>query len=112
MEEQISWLGYQAFVVSTKRYSENFRLFYPVLGLASEAGEVAGKLKKILRDGDGEITQEQAAKLFDELSDVLWYVTCCVDDLGLNIQELAQYNVDKLSARVERGTIHGDGDNR
>jgi len=112
MDKSLTWSEYQEFVVSTKRYSENYRLLYPVLGLASEAGEVAGKLKKILRDNNGEISEEQAGKLFDELSDVLWYVTCCLDDLGLSLEELAHYNVAKLTSRVDRGVIQGDGDNR
>jgi NTP pyrophosphatase (non-canonical NTP hydrolase) len=112
MEKELTWSEYQEFVVSTKRYSENYRLLYPVLGLASEAGEVAGKLKKILRDNNGEISEEQAGKLFDELSDVLWYVTCCLDDLGLSLEALAHYNVAKLTSRADRGVIQGDGDNR
>lgn len=109
---ELSWGQYQQFVVSTKKYKPEYRLVYPILGLASEAGEVAGKMKKIFRDRDGEISQQDAEKLFDELSDVLWYVTCCVDDLGVTLEQLAHYNVQKLSSRMERNAIHGDGDNR
>jgi NTP pyrophosphatase (non-canonical NTP hydrolase) len=108
----MDWLDYQNFVVSTKRYDERFRLLYPVLGLASEAGEVAGKLKKIFRDEDGQINDEQRLRLIDELSDVLWYVTCCADDLSLSLHDLAVHNVEKLTDRVERNVIQGDGDNR
>jgi NTP pyrophosphatase (non-canonical NTP hydrolase) len=108
----MEWLDYQNFVVSTKRYDERFRLLYPVLGLASEAGEVAGKLKKIFRDEDGQINDEQRLRLIDELSDVLWYVTCCADDLSLSLHDLAVHNVEKLKDRVERNVIQGDGDNR
>jgi NTP pyrophosphatase (non-canonical NTP hydrolase) len=108
----MDWLEYQSFVQDTKRYDERFRLIYPVLGLTSEAGEVAGKLKKILRDGDGEIDDERRMALIDELSDVLWYVTCCADDLSLSLHDLAVHNVQKLEDRVKRDVIHGDGDNR
>jgi NTP pyrophosphatase (non-canonical NTP hydrolase) len=108
----MEWLDYQGFVQSTKRYDERFRLIYPVLGLSSEAGEVAGKLKKVLRDQNGEINDDQRMRLIDELSDVLWYVTCCADDLSLSLHDLAVHNVQKLTDRVQRDVIHGDGDNR
>lgn len=108
----MEWNEYQEFVQSTKRYNENFRLIYPVLGLASEAGEVAGKLKKIFRDEGGTIGDEQRLRLVDELCDVLWYVTCCADDLSLSLHDLAVHNVQKLTDRVQRDVIHGDGDNR
>ena len=108
----MEWTEYQSFVLSTKRYDERFRLIYPVLGLASEAGEVAGKLKKIFRDEEGMIGDEQRLRLVDELSDVLWYVTCCADDLSLSLHDLAVHNVNKLTDRVERNVIHGDGDTR
>ena len=111
-DASLNWSEYQAFVVSTKKYSEGYRLIYPILGLASEAGEVAGKMKKILRDHDGQIDQKTAERLFDELGDVLWYVTCCVDDMGQTLENLALHNAEKLASRMERGVIQGDGDTR
>lgn len=111
-ENSMSWDHYQSFVRSTKKYDERFKLIYPVLGLASEAGEVAGKLKKIFRDHNGHVDEAQRNRLIDELSDVLWYVTACVDDLDFSLEELANYNAEKLSERMEKGTIQGDGDNR
>lgn len=111
-QPQLTWDVYQSFVQSTKQYSDQFRLMYPVLGLASEAGEVAGKVKKILRDKDGAIGDEEVKKIVDELSDVLWYVTCVADDLGVPLEIVARVNVQKLSDRMERNKIKGDGDNR
>lgn len=108
----MNWTDYQSFVKSSKKYDDRFRLLYPVLGLTSEAGEVSGKLKKIFRDHNGEISDEQRSKLIDEISDVLWYVTACVDDLDFTLEELAEYNYTKISGRLRDNTIHGDGDVR
>lgn len=117
MEEEMSapsidWNQYQDFVRSTKRYSESYRLMYPVLGLTSEAGEVAGKVKKILRDNDGAVSDEQVKVIIDEVSDVLWYVACIADDLGIPLEVVMRVNVAKLLDRVERDVIQGDGDDR
>ncbi|CAN5850481.1 nucleoside triphosphate pyrophosphohydrolase family protein [soil metagenome] len=74
-------------------------LEYPTLGLAGEAGEVANIVKKIQRDFGGEITDETRAKLKDELGDVLWYISACADELGLSLEEIAAFNVEKLAKR-------------
>lgn len=74
-------------------------LEYPTLGLAGEAGEVANIVKKIQRDFGGEITGETRAKLKDELGDVLWYISACADELGLTLEEIAEFNVEKLAKR-------------
>lgn len=74
-------------------------LEYPTLGLAGEAGEVANIVKKIQRDFGGEITVETRAKLKDELGDVLWYISACADELGLTLEEIAEFNVEKLAKR-------------
>lgn len=103
---------YQKFVVSTKRYDPEYAVIYPALGLASEAGEVAGKVKKVLRDAAGKLDLEQAHKIIDELGDVMWYVTCIVDDLGFTLEEVIERNQAKLLGRVERNTIQGSGDER
>jgi NTP pyrophosphatase (non-canonical NTP hydrolase) len=103
---------YQEFVVSTKRYDRQYAVIYPALGLASEAGEVAGKVKKVLRDAAGTLDLEQANKIIDELGDVIWYVTCIVDDLGFTLEEVFERNQAKLLGRVERNTIQGSGDER
>ena len=74
-------------------------LEYPTLGLAGEAGEVANIVKKIQRDFGGETTDEIRAKLKDELGDVLWYISACADELGLSLEEIAVFNVEKLAKR-------------
>lgn len=74
-------------------------LEYPTLGLAGEAGEVANIVKKIQRDHAGVITDEIRSRLKDELGDVLWYIAACADELGLTINEIAEFNVNKLARR-------------
>ena len=97
---------YQEFAKTTAIYSDNAKVVYPTLGLSGEAGEVAEKVKKNIRDG----------KSLDgvglELGDVLWYISALADDLGVTLEEVAQANVDKLQSRMERNKISGDGDNR
>jgi NTP pyrophosphatase (non-canonical NTP hydrolase) len=87
-------------------------IVYPTLGLANEAGEVAGKIKKIFRDREGVISEADRLDLKKELGDVLWYLTQICSELDLTLQEVAEANIEKLYSRLERGTIGGDGDNR
>ena len=97
---------YQKFARSTAIYPKECKVTYPTLGLCGEAGEVAEKVKKNIRDG----------KSLDgvglELGDVLWYISALADDLGVTLEEVAQANVDKLTSRKERNMIGGSGDNR
>jgi len=90
----------------------NDTLVYPVLGLTNEAGEVAGKVKKIYRDNAGQITAAQREALKAELSDVLWYLAEICTQLGITLCEVAEYNLEKLGSRASRGAIQGNGDNR
>lgn len=85
---------------------------YPVLGLAGEAGEVAEKFKKLLRDKGGVIDDEFRATVKKELGDVLWYVSAISSELDLSMDDVAQANIEKLFGRKERGTLQGSGDNR
>ncbi len=87
-------------------------IIYPVLGLTSEAGEVADKLKKILRDHDGVIDEAKKQELAKELGDVLWYVAQIATEIGLPLEEVAAMNIEKLMSRFERGKLSGSGDNR
>lgn len=87
-------------------------IVYPTLGLVNEAGEVAGKVKKIFRDKEGAISNEDRESLKYELGDVLWYLTQICTELDLTLEEVAAANIAKLSARLERGTIRGEGDKR
>ncbi|MGI9418515.1 MAG: nucleoside triphosphate pyrophosphohydrolase family protein [Geminicoccaceae bacterium] len=103
---------YQNAARKTALYADAYRVTYPALGLASEAGEVAGKVKKVLRDRDGDFGDDQIAAIRDELGDVLWYVATLAADLGLGLDEIAAGNIEKLRSRLERGAIQGDGDKR
>jgi NTP pyrophosphatase (non-canonical NTP hydrolase) len=85
---------------------------YPTLGLSNEAGEVAGKIKKVFRDKHGEISAEDRAALKGELGDVLWYLAQVCTELGLTLEEVGEHNLEKLSSRLERGRIGGEGDDR
>jgi len=87
-------------------------IVYPTLGLVNEAGEVAGKVKKIFRDKGGIIGPAEREALKQELGDVLWYLTQICTDLDLTLAEVAEANIVKLFDRLERGTIQGDGDKR
>ena len=87
-------------------------VIYPTLGLVNEAGEVAGKIKKVFRDKQGEISAETRQALKAELGDVLWYIAQVATELNLSLDEIAAYNIAKLYDRLERGKIKGDGDDR
>jgi NTP pyrophosphatase (non-canonical NTP hydrolase) len=83
-----------------------------LLGLSSETGEVADKFKKIIRDKNGEINDEDKKGILKELGDVLWYLAMLAEYLGSSIEEVAEMNVSKLASRYERDEIHGSGDDR
>ena len=87
-------------------------VIYPTLGLTNEAGEVAGKVKKIFRDKGGVIGETEREALKGELGDVLWYLAQVCTELDLSLEEVAQGNLEKLYSRLERGKIGGDVDNR
>ena len=87
-------------------------VIYPTLGLANEAGEVAGKIKKGFRDQDGQISDATRGALKAELGDVLWYLAQVATELDLSLEEIAESNIAKLLDRLGRGKIIGDGDNR
>src|SRR4051794_30031339 len=87
-------------------------IVYPTLGLVNEAGELAGKVKKIFRDKEGVISEADRDALKYELGDVLWYLAQIATELGLSLDEVAQANIDKLSSRLERNQIRGEGDYR
>lgn len=88
------------------------KFVYPTLGLANEAGEFAGKVKKVFRDDGGEISEEKKDDLIHELGDVLWYLSQISTDLGIKLSEVAKANIEKLASRQERNVLHGSGDDR
>jgi len=98
---------YQRAAVSTAIYKKEHAVIYPALGLAAEAGEVANKVKKILRDG--KFDREAIA---DEVGDCLWYIAALCRDLNIDMQQIADNNIKKLKDRLERGVISGSGDKR
>jgi NTP pyrophosphatase (non-canonical NTP hydrolase) len=85
---------------------------YPTLGLAGEAGEVAEKIKKVIRDKDGVLDDEKRKEIEKELGDVLWYVSQLASELGLSLEEVAEKNIEKLYSRMDRGKLGGEGDER
>lgn len=103
---------YQKKALETAIYPEQYKVIYPALGMAGEAGEVADKVKKIIRDSNGEITQEKALEIAKEIGDVLWYCATLGNDLGFDLDTIAQMNYNKLHSRQQRGKIGGSGDNR
>ena len=98
---------YQRAAVSTAIYKKEHAVIYPALGLAAEAGEVANKVKKILRDG--KFDKEAIA---DEVGDCMWYIAALCRDLNIDMQEIADNNIKKLKDRLERGVLAGSGDKR
>jgi NTP pyrophosphatase (non-canonical NTP hydrolase) len=109
----MNFTDYQTKSRKTARYpSIGHPVIYPTLGLTNEAGEVAGKIKKIFRDNNGLIGEAERAALKGELGDVLWYLAQVCTELDLSLDEVAEHNIDKLYSRLERGTIGGEGDTR
>jgi NTP pyrophosphatase (non-canonical NTP hydrolase) len=103
---------YQRLSRRTAGYPREAWLAYPALGLAGEAGEVAEHAKKTIRDDGGAVSEERKAALAKELGDVLWYVAQLATELGLELDAIAQANLDKLLSRQQRGVLSGSGDDR
>lgn len=103
----IDFRSYQDMASETAVYKAEHQVIYPALGLAAEAGEVANKVKKILRDG--KFDREAIA---DEVGDCLWYIAALCRDLNVDMKELASNNLRKLYDRKARGVIQGSGDKR
>ena len=106
-----------------KQYQEKSRVFaiypnvgndltYPTIGLCGETGEVAEKIKKVIRDKKGVITSNDKTELSKELGDVLWYVSQLASELSLDLTDIAKNNISKLQSRLDRDKLKGNGDNR
>ena len=108
--------SYQAEASVTAQY--RWKVIYPALGLANEAGEVLGKIKKLIRDKDitfgeiGDLPSKDRVEIADEIGDVLWYCAMLSKDLNISLNEVAYLNLDKLESRAARNKIGGSGDNR
>ena len=87
-------------------------IVYPALGLCGEAGETAEKVKKAIRDDGGTLTEERRAAIAAELGDVLWYAAQLATEAGLDLEEIAEANLEKLASRQQRAVLHGSGDDR
>lgn len=107
IQSQLSLNYYQAQAYSLAKYPRKYAIIYPALGLTGEAGEVAEKVKKWLRDDT--FNSDDIKK---ELGDVLWYIAALSADLGFSLEDVAQTNLDKLFSRKERNVLSGSGDNR
>lgn len=104
--------AYQKKAVATAIYGAGHKIIYPALGLANEAGEVLGKIKKVLRDNNGDFDLDNRMKIADEIGDVLWYIAALCNDISINMNTIADVNLKKLKDRQERNVIQGSGDKR
>ena len=102
-----SFREYQIKAVSFAIFPATHKVLYPTFGLCGEAGEIAEKVKKQVRDNN--FNRHEVAK---ELGDVLWYLANLANDIGYNLDEVANINIEKLTSRKERNKIQGSGDNR
>ncbi len=110
---QMNFDEYQTQTESTAIYPSDKALEYLSLGVASESGEIAGKVKKLIRDGYSKVSKEEWEKnLASEIGDVLWYLARLSDELGFSLEEIAQENMDKLLDRKNRNVLKGSGDHR
>jgi NTP pyrophosphatase (non-canonical NTP hydrolase) len=82
------------------------------LGLTGEAGEVANKVKKIIRDGSDSKDEKLVSEIKSEIGDCLWYIAVLANDFNIKLSDIASANIEKLATRKSKGTIHGSGDNR
>jgi NTP pyrophosphatase (non-canonical NTP hydrolase) len=98
--------------VTAKYPDAGNNFIYPTLGLSGEAGEVAEKIKKVIRDKNGVVDEGTKRNIEKELGDVLWYVSQLATELGLSLNKIGQENIEKLYSRMERGKLSGSGDNR
>ncbi len=103
---------YQQVAKSTAIYPREQAIIYPTLGLTGEAGEVANKVKKIIRDGSNKNDEKLVSEIKAEIGDCLWYIAVLADDFNIKLSDIASANIEKLANRQKKGTIHGSGDTR
>ena len=103
---------YQKVALTTAIYPREQAIIYPTLGLTGEAGEVANKVKKIIRDGSNSKDERLVQDISAEIGDCLWYIAVLASDIGVKLSDIASNNLIKLEKRKDKGTIHGSGDDR
>jgi len=103
---------YQQVAKTTAIYPREQAIIYPTLGLTGEAGEVANKVKKIIRDGSNSKDERLVSEIKSEIGDCLWYIAVLASDFDIKLSDIASSNLEKLANRKKNGTIHGSGDNR
>lgn len=109
----MTFKDYQDKAVETAIYGAGNKIIYPALGLANEAGEVLGKIKKVLRDNEGNFDSiGTRVAIADEMGDVLWYLAALAKDIDISLDQIADRNIAKLLDRRARNVIQGSGDNR
>lgn len=103
---------YQKAAMATAIRPNDNSISYLALAICGEAGELADKVKKVIRDKQGQFYIPDLTAIAMELGDILWYAANLAKVLGYDLSDIAQLNIEKINGRVERGTIHGEGDNR
>lgn len=103
---------YQNHALETAIYPKQYKIIYPALGITGEAGECSDKVKKVIRDNNGEFIDDRKREIAKEIGDVLWYCAALAHDIGYTLNEVGEMNVEKLNSRKERNKINGNGDNR
>lgn len=103
---------YQQYALSKAIYPNDGKISYLALALGGEVGEAQDKIKKVLRDKDGQFYDIDLVSIALELGDALFYMALLAKVLGYNLTDIARLNIEKINSRVERGTLHGSGDER
>lgn len=105
---------YQSRALQFSIYPQGVEVIYPTLGLTGEAGEVAEKVKKLIRSGRSvrDLTRTESEEIVKELGDVQWYLAILAADLGVTLEHVMERNLAKLSDRRDRKMLEGNGDNR
>lgn len=103
---------YQQIALETAVYPEEYNIVYPALGMAGEAGEVADKVKKVIRDNNADFSPIKCEEIAMEIGDVLWYCAVLADRIGYRLDTIGRMNNRKLKSRKLRGKLGGNGDNR
>lgn len=103
---------YQQIALETAVYPEEYNIIYPALGMAGEAGEVADKVKKVIRDNNSDFSPIKCEEIAMEIGDVLWYCAVLADRIGYRLDTIGRMNNRKLKSRQFRGKLGGNGDDR